>query len=874
LLGTAALSERYFSSGDGIEGSITSGSHNFINDSGLYICTTKGALYFDNNEIFTNEIPPMITVSEVNVDGEVYYYNQLDEELTIPSDTQRVEISFSVLSFSNRENIKVQYQLEGFDSEPIYLDYDDNYEAVYTNLEGGTYFFKLSAANGDGVKSTNDMTFKITKELGFFEYKIVRIIIVVLILAILAGLLIVVFKYQIQFMGKNKELENLTREHEDALKNNTAKTDYLANMSNEIKTPVNAIISSANNILKDVNTDENTQSELSSIIDKSQDVISMVDETIQLARLESGSEIVLEEPYSISTLICDISDNMLNKLTDKPIKFLVDLGKNLPDILIGDFDKIKNVLEIILDNSIKYTKEGSITLSVECYDYTNNNDDNSCNLVFSISDTGTGISDERLEHIFEIYYIDESKKSVVNVGNGVSMSIAKKLSDIMEGELVVDSTYGAGSTFTFSLTQDKPDVDGKSIPLNENTIERVSREEAERMRAPELKILLVDDVEISRNVAYDIISSMEIKCDTASSGISAIDMVINNDYDLIFMDIGMPVMNGVEVLKEIKELSDSSYADLPVIAMSEDVIGKNRNDLIEEGFSDVILKPFDLTVLAGIVIRFADPEKVKYKSNDVTEYISESRYGEGLKKLEEYMDVLSILDKIGGNIDVYNRILSTFYNQNKDAIKELDEKLSSDFRGFRNKIHNIRNGCQNIGAFEAAEIILKFEDAINSGNKNYVRNNTGIMYDCIQVLTETIKEYLDFVNEDATAKDKEVIPETGEQDSPKPKDYDPNMDSAFIIDPDRQEIPEEEEDIHEEEDDVKTIDIDKLRTMREATYLEDINTINNIYLEICDDEYVGEDVEFLKVLGESIEKIDFVEINDLLGTYISLKSSL
>ena len=195
----------------------------------------------------------------------------------------------------------------------------------------------------------------------------------------------------------------------------------------------------------------------------------------------------------------------------------------------------------------------------------------------------------------------------------------------MNGDLSVDSTEGAGSTFTFSINQTKPSAEGNAIPLNENTIDRVSREEAQRMWAPELSILLVDDVEISRNVALDVITTMEIKCDTASNGPSAIDMVMNNDYDLVFMDIAMPVMNGIDCLREIRELAGESFRRLPVIAMSEDVIGKNRQDIIDEGFADVVLKPFDITVLAGLLLRNVSPDKIKYRTNDVTQYMTESR---------------------------------------------------------------------------------------------------------------------------------------------------------------------------------------------------------------------------------------------------------
>ncbi|SEP93187.1 Signal transduction histidine kinase [Lachnospiraceae bacterium NE2001] len=850
LLSTAPLSERYYSVGDGLGSSISINSKNFIYSNVVYLCTAEGVMTYDLSNIQINDVPPKVTISEVDVDGHKYYYDELEGGLDIPSDTQRLEISFAVLSYTNRENIQVKYQLVGFDNEPEILTTTDNFQAIYTNLDGGVYNFELSAVNGDGISSDVPISFTINKEKGFFERQEVRIGLVALILLNILAIVYIIFRLWKNFIGKNRELNALVKKHEDVIKDNTAKTDYLANMSNEIKLPINAMISSANSMLKESEADVETQEKLMEIIDKGHDVIGKVDETILLARLESGSEQPVNEPYSVTTLICDISDGMINKLSEQPIKFLVDLGDNIPDILVGDFDKIKTVLEILLDNSIKYTKEGTITLSIDYYELSGNESSNS-RLICSVSDTGIGISEERLEHIFEIYYVDESKMTGTSTGKGVSMSIAKKLADILGGELEVESTYGAGATFTFSVEQSKPETTGSVIPLNDNTVERVSREEAERMWAPDLSILLVDDQPLSRQVAVDVIKSMEIKCDTAESGVGAIDMVMTNRYDMVLMDIAMPVMNGIDALREIRDLSDDFYRELPVIAMSEDVIGKNRQDIIDEGFSDVILKPFDITVLASLINRFADKEKIKYKTNDAAQYISESRYGEGLKTLEDYLDVVGVLDRIGGNIEVYNKILSTFYNQNKDAKEELRAKFNTDYRGFRNKIHSIRTGCQNIGAADAAEISLRIENALNLGNKTYVESNIGLVYDCLAVINDLIENYLAFVDDNKGVTDKEYaekLSKTRETEELKSEEQ-------------RSEGP-------------VIIDIAKLRAMKAALFAEDMDHVRIILDDISTKQYGTEDQEFISALRDTVEGGDFIEIDDLLNTYIDLKENI
>ena len=414
------------------------------------------------------------------------------------------------------------------------------------------------------------------------------------------------------------------------------------------------------------------------------------------------------------------------------------------------------------------------------------------------------------------------------------------------------------------------------------------------MWAPDLSVLLVDDVQLSRSVAEDVIKSMEIKCDTAESGVGAIDMVMTNKYDMVFMDIAMPVMNGIDALKEIRELSDDYYKELPVIAMSEDVIGKNRQEIIDEGFSDVILKPFDITVLASLINRFADKDKIKYKTNDVAQYISESRYGEGLKRLEDYLDVVGVLDRIGGNIEVYNKILSTFYSQNKDSRKELGEKLHSDFRGFRNKIHSIRTGCQNIGAIDAAEIALRIENALNLGNRIYAENNLYQIYDCITVINELIEDYLDFVNDKKGVTDKELAEKIAkvrdtenliadeyleEAEALRKKEEasltEENLESHNEYDDEYEDYDDSEEvEESEAEDQPEIIDISKLRLMKEAVFAQDIDKVNSILEDISNNEYGNEDQEFINALKETISSGDFIEIDDLLNTYIDLKENI
>ena len=387
------------------------------------------------------------------------------------------------------------------------------------------------------------------------------------------------------------------------------------------------------------------------------------------------------------------------------------------------------------------------------------------------------------------------------------------------------------------------------------------------MWTPDVKALLVDDSDLSRDVSLGLLSRMEMKCDIAASGISAVDMVMNNNYDIVFMDIAMPVMSGIDAMHEIRDLSGEDFDSLPVIGMSEDALMKNREELTSQGFTDVIVKPFDITTLASVMLRFVDSSKIKFRTNDVKQYMTESRYSEGLKRLENNFDVVRTLDRIGGNIDVYNRILATFYEQNKDAVNDLRRKFNTDYRGFRSRVHNIRTGCQNMGAADCAEITLRVENAINLGNKSYARDNLDMMLSSLQVVLECLSDYFEFVEGQKGMTDKEYAEKHVKDSSKKHKSHASGDVKENV--PAKKEEPEE---TPAEETAPLMIDTAVLRNLKDAVLVEDNEAIDSIYMMLSAKTYVTDDMEFLEVLGKNVHIKDYDAINDLIETYFNLKS--
>lgn len=855
LLGSNGITERYLTTGDGLTKTINTTGNACIDTTGkLYICCNEGISVLDTEHIWYNEAQPIIKVTRIDIDGNSYEFDDLNDGLVIKSDASKITIDFAVFSYMNRSNIKVQYQLEGFDVKPTEIHGDDVLQAVYTNLDGGAYTFTINAYNGDGTACEQPLSFVIEKEKSIFENPMARIVLILSLLVVFLLLVFTVIRVRRMLQTKTFALEKLSKEHEETVKTSTAKNDYLANMSNEIKTPIHAMMVKADELLHMVDKDLPYRKDIQGIYDIGNDILASVDDMILLAKLESGRIDLEESNYAISDLVADMSELALQELADrdKPVKFFVELGENVTDNLIGDVDKIRNILVRVLDNAIRFTKEGSITLSVDSYEYTDHAHQDMLNIVFTIADTGIGIQEERLDTLFELYENTDTPKSSTHTGHGVGLAIAKGYADILNADLSVESVYGAGSTFVLSLNQ-KPAVKLSSGQVVSKIDDTVSKEDAEKLWLPEVSALLVDDDEVSIEVSRKVLTSFDMKLDIATSGLSAIDMVLNHDYDVVFMDLSMPIMNGADAMKEIRDLDGIQYAMLPIIALDPDAIEGNRGNHISEGFTDSMVKPIEPRRVAAILKDCLPEDKLQERSDDIKLLIEGSRFREGLLRLQESLDVEEAIQRIGGSIEVYNKLIQAFYSQNKDAASTLAEKSTRDIRAFKTKIHSIRTLANSIGAYELARFAAKMETSINVGKRDQLKQNLRGFIDELVYLLLILEDYERFVDEVSGMTDEEYAAKMAQQSEKSVTDS-RKLSEEISAPKDLTIIP--------------IIMLEEIVTEAESNDFESAKT----QLErIMQYGYDGDNLEFLQALSEVVvaEKVDAVK--DLVNTYKDLK---
>lgn len=367
-----------------------------------------------------------------------------------------------------------------------------------------------------------------------------------------------------------KEYEIINNLRLRALKANTNKTNFLSNISHELRTPLTSIISSIDEI-KSYNLPQELKDNLNDIIDSSNSLLDIVGNVIDINKIENKIYDLKEKNYDIRDVVEKLIKMNTKKYNKENVVFKYSVSDNTPSNLFGDKTKIKEIINNILDNSFKYTNKGSISLTINS---TLNND--ICNLIIEIKDTGIGIKSEDLNKIFNGNDIDNDINSNVN-RDGLGLLVSKDLVNLLNGTITVSSYYGSGSIFTINIPQKL-----------KNELEIV--EQTNTTKFNNKKILLVDDDRLNNRILKRLLKIYNIELDTCERGIECIDKINNGEqYDLVLMDIMMPDINGVDTLKKLK--SNKNF-NTKVIALTADALSTSRNKYLKAGFTDYLAKPF------------------------------------------------------------------------------------------------------------------------------------------------------------------------------------------------------------------------------------------------------------------------------------------
>jgi len=377
---------------------------------------------------------------------------------------------------------------------------------------------------------------------------------------------------------KKVELELISAK-EKALQLNRAKDMFISVMSHEIRTPLNAVIGMANLLVED-STNELQKENLNILKFSADNLMSLINDLLDFTKIETGNVVLEKTNVDLRKVVCGVANSLQFRANEKNIYIKQSVSADVPEFIIGDSTRLIQILLNLVSNAVKFTHEGGITIDISVLE----ENDKNVRIRFAVSDTGIGVAKDKLSTIFESFKQAEADTTRKYGGTGLGLAISKRLVELHDSRINVDSVLGQGSTFWFTITFNK---------ANSNTISNSKME-----MGLNLNVLVVDDNQINRILVNKVLQRWGTKVDFAENGQQAIDKVESNkNYDVVLMDVHMPIMGGLEATEILRAKADPYFQQLPILALTASMLSSEVNEMNSAGMNDFILKPFEPKVL-------------------------------------------------------------------------------------------------------------------------------------------------------------------------------------------------------------------------------------------------------------------------------------
>ena len=550
-------------------------------------------------------------------------------------------------------------------------------------------------------------------------------------LALVSGMGIMLINLAFYLITENPDialLEQIQEQKKRADDANAAKSVFLSNMSHEIRTPMNAIVGMTEILLR-TDLSEEQKDYLTNIKNSGHALVSIINDLLDISKIEAGKMELIDDVYDFKAMLSDIRMIIMNRIGSKPLELIYEIDETLPNKMYGDGLRIRQVIINLMNNAVKFTNEGYVKLSVSLEERT----EEDFMIHVAVSDTGQGIRQEDIQRLFEAFEQVDIKKNQGKEGTGLGLAISSQLISMMGGKLEVKSEYGVGSEFYFTIHQKAVSADLEQ--------QETKQEIFTNFIAPDARILLVDDNEMNRKVAVGLMQPFRMQIDLAENGKKALSKIEENQYDLIFMDHMMPVMNGVEATKCLRSKEDAYSRTVPIIALTADAMTDAQKLFKQSGMNDFLAKPIDLRKLCEIIQKWL-PKELIIRQEERTEKSNQALSGAEMEsintggaknsdiKATTQVGELSAIEGIdvkegiknSGNEKMFISLLGDFYKLIDTKSSKIETFFADGlFKDFTIEVHALKNNARMIGALELSEEFFRLEQLGNAGDEETIR---------------------------------------------------------------------------------------------------------------------------------------------------------